>query len=120
MSANSPRSAAPTKAPPPLNVPSLLALIMPFLCLFPVGIVLGVVGLAQTRDGVMRGRLLAIIGLVFSLLQLGFVGLAVVVGDDGVTAENAHAKANALEAEVDADIAADTAADIAADTAAGR
>ena len=102
-------AAAITKTP--FSWVSVVALIVPFFCLTPIGLILAVIGLVQTRDARARGRAVAIAALVVNVLVLAFtivaVAMAPATGPDGrevVTKQNAHQIANDLEKEVDADL----------------
>lgn len=110
-------------APVPGKTMSIIALILPFLCCWPVGIVLAIVSFVQGK-GHPRGLALAaiIVNSVFAVLSI--VGMALAPsesdvqdfdasniavpaaapsGPPTVTKTNAHSIADALEAEVDAD-----------------
>lgn len=122
-------------APAPLPAPqtavpgrtmSIIALILPFLCCWPVGIVLAIVGFVQGK-GHPRGLAIAalivnvlfmclsIVGMLLSPSESDFSDLESVnapssysqpvkqAGPPTVTTTNAHAIADALEAEIDSD-----------------
>lgn len=98
--------------PAPGRTLAIIGFVLPFLCLWPVGLVLAIGAMVKTRE-VRTARGLAVGALIVN----GFVGLIVVAAlamapeetvssTTTVTRENAHDIADALEREVDADIAA--------------
>ena len=92
----------------PLSLPAALALGVGFVGLWPVALILGFVGLSQTRWGARRGRGLALAGLALATVQ-GIITVGVLMfyeepDPHSITKENAHDIADALEKDVDADI----------------
>lgn len=65
--------------PPPLNGFALASLLVGLLCFPPLGIVFGIVALVQTRKNGERGAVLAVWGLVVSLVMSVVAVLAVPV-----------------------------------------
>lgn len=59
------------RPPPPLNGFALASLLVGLLCLPPLGIVFGIVALVQIAKKGERGKALAIVGLVLSVLMTG-------------------------------------------------
>ena len=115
---------APT-APVPGRTMGIIALILPLLCCWPVGLVLAIVAFVQGK-GHPRGIALAaiIVNSFFALLSILVMALSpsqsdldaleasprfdlpaatAPAGPPTVTPKNAHAIADALEAEVDGD-----------------
>ncbi|MFJ7267481.1 DUF4190 domain-containing protein [Streptomyces sp. NPDC099050] len=62
--------------PPPLNGFALASLLVGLLCFPPLGIVFGIVALTQIRKKGERGKVLAVLGLVVSVLLSGVLVLA--------------------------------------------
>jgi hypothetical protein len=114
---------APT-TPVPGKTMSIIALILPFLCCWPVGLILAIVGFVQGK-GHPRGLSVAAIIVNCFFMLLSIVGMALSPsesdlkdfdtssfaapapaapsGPPTVTTKNAHSIADALEAEVDSD-----------------
>lgn len=63
--------------PPPLNGFALASLLVGLLCFPPLGIVFGIVALVQTAGKRQAGRVLAIVGLVVSVVMTGVLVLTV-------------------------------------------
>jgi hypothetical protein len=100
--------APPSTAQVKWNIPAIISLVTPFLCLWFVSIPLAVVGIVQTKNGAMKGRGLAVAGLIIALLQALLFVVAFVsdpkAQDMTVNASNAHQVADELEKEIDADL----------------
>ncbi|MEU6518185.1 DUF4190 domain-containing protein [Streptomyces sp. NPDC046978] len=72
---------SPYNRPAPVNGPAIAALVLGFLCFLPgVGLVLGLVALAQIKRRAERGRGLAVGGIVMSSLGLALIILAFATG----------------------------------------
>ncbi|MFJ9758690.1 DUF4190 domain-containing protein [Streptomyces sp. NPDC101149] len=72
---------SPYNRPAPVNGPAIAALVLGFLCFLPgVGLVLGLVALAQIKRRAERGRGLAVGGIVMSSLGLALIVLAFATG----------------------------------------
>lgn len=126
MTSGAPAPLPAPSTPVPGKTMSIIALILPFLCCWPVGLVLAIVGFVQGK-GHPRGLAVAaiIVNSFFALLSV--IGMALApsesdmnelnsfdssgfnvpatapAGPPKVTKTNAHSIADALEAEVDAD-----------------
>lgn len=92
---------APASKPGGKNVLGILALVMPFICLSPVGIILGHLGLRAVKRGEANNRGVALAGLivsyVFTFAGLPFLIMAFAAGFTG-------AQDAAKDAAMDADL----------------